>query len=247
RKLVTKFFNVNEKKKNRHKIKRSETLSTLIQNLISYVVWFIVLTSILSRFGISVSAILAGAGVVGVAVGFGAQTIVKDIITGFFIIFEGQFDVSDYVQINASGVTIAEGTVKTIGLRSTRINTISGELTILPNGSMGEITNFSITNGTAIVELPVSVDENIDQVEKKLNRLFVSLRSKYYLFVSDPVVDGIDAIESNKVTIRISAETIPGEGFSGARIIRKEAQKMFRQEGIRMPQPVISNYNEEKS
>ena len=81
------------KRKNRHKIKRSETLSTLIQNLISYVVWFIVLTSILSRFGISVSAILAGAGVVGVAVGFGAQTIVKDIITGFFIIFEGQFDV----------------------------------------------------------------------------------------------------------------------------------------------------------
>ena len=71
----------------------------MIQNLISYVVWFIVLTSILSRFGISVSAILAGAGVVGVAVGFGAQTIVKDIITGFFIIFEGQFDVSDYVQI----------------------------------------------------------------------------------------------------------------------------------------------------
>ena len=65
----------------------------MIQNLISYVVWFIVLTSILSRFGISVSAILAGAGVVGVAVGFGAQTIVKDIITGFFIIFEGQFDV----------------------------------------------------------------------------------------------------------------------------------------------------------
>lgn len=153
----------------------------------------------------------------------------------------------DYVKINSSGTTVAEGTVKSIGLRSTRINTISGELTILPNGSMGEITNFSITNGTAIVELPVSVDENIDQVEKKLNRLFVSLRSKYYLFVSDPVVDGIDAIESNKVTIRISAETIPGEGFSGARIIRKEAQKMFRQEGIRMPQPVISNYIEEKS
>lgn len=247
RKLVTKFFNVNEKKKNRHKIKRSETLSTLIQNLISYVVWFIVLTSILSRFGISVEGIIASAGVVGIAVGFGAQTIVKDIITGFFIIFENQFDVGDYVKINSSGTTVAEGTVKSIGLRSTRINTISGELTILPNGSMGEITNFSITNGTAIVELPVSVDENIDQVEKKLNRLFVSLRSKYYLFVSDPVVDGIDAIESNKVTIRISAETIPGEGFSGARIIRKEAQKMFRQEGIRMPQPVISNYNEEKS
>ena len=77
-----------------------------------YVVWFIVLTSILSRFGISVSPILAGVGVVGVAVGFGAQTIVKDIITGFFIIFEGQFDVSDYVQINASGVTIVKVRLK---------------------------------------------------------------------------------------------------------------------------------------
>ncbi|MEJ7438002.1 mechanosensitive ion channel family protein, partial [Staphylococcus warneri] len=77
RKVVTKFFKVNEKKKTRYKIKRSETLSTLVQNLISYVVWFIVLTSILSRFGISVSAILAGAGVVGLAVGFGAQTVVK--------------------------------------------------------------------------------------------------------------------------------------------------------------------------
>lgn len=131
----------------------------------------------------------------------------------------------DYVKINSGGTTVAEGTVKSIKLRSTRINTISGELTILPNGSMGEITNFSITNGTSIVQLPVSVDENLDQVEKKLNKLFTSLRSKYYLFVSDPVVDGIDAIENNKAIIRVSAETIPGEGASGARIIRKEAQK----------------------
>ena len=198
---------------------------SLVQNVVKYIVWFIVITTILSKFGISVEGIIASAGVVGVAVGFGAQTIVKDIITGFFIIFENQFDVGDYVKINSGGTTVAEGTVKSIGLRSTRINTISGELTILPNGSMGEITNFSITNGTSIVELPVSVDENLDQVEKKLNKLFTSLRSKYYLFVSDPVVEGIDALENNKATIRISAETIPGEGASGARIIRKEAQK----------------------
>ena len=110
RKLVTKFFNVNEKKKNRHKIKRSETLSTLIQNLISYVVWFIVLTSILSRFGISVS-ILAGAGVV-CCRWFRSTNNCKRHYYWFFIIFEGQFDVSDYVQINASGVTIAKVRLK---------------------------------------------------------------------------------------------------------------------------------------
>ncbi|MCC8990981.1 MAG: mechanosensitive ion channel family protein, partial [Staphylococcus sp.] len=175
-----------------------------------------------------------------------AQTIVKDIITGFFIIFENQFDVGDYVKINSGGTTVAEGTVKSIGLRSTRINTISGELTILPNGSMGEITNFSITNGTSIVAIPVSIEENLDHVEKELNKLFTSLRSKYYLFVSDPVVEGIDSIDNNKVTIRISAETIPGEGAAGGRIIRKEVQRLFVRENIKMPKPIFAPYDEQK-
>ncbi|RIM27483.1 mechanosensitive ion channel family protein, partial [Staphylococcus cohnii] len=127
--------------------------------VVSYVVWFIVLTTILSKFGISVGGIIASAGVVGLAVGFGAQTVVKDIITGFFIIFENQFDVGEYVKISNSGSSVAEGTVKSIGLRSMRINTITGELTTLPNGSVGEITNYSVINGEAIVEIPVSISE----------------------------------------------------------------------------------------
>ena len=101
---------------------------------------------------ISVSAILAGAGVVGLAVGFGAQTVVKDIITGFFVIFEGQFDVSDYVQINSSGVTIAEGTVQTIGLRSTRIQSDTGEVYTLPNGTISEIVNYSKTDVSPLLQ-----------------------------------------------------------------------------------------------
>ena len=227
-----------QNKSNRGNKKRSKTLVSLIKNVVRYIVWFIVLTTVLSKFGISVNGIIASAGVVGIAVGFGAQTIVKDIITGFFIIFENQFDVGDYVKINSGGTTVAEGTVKSIGLRSTRINTITGELTILPNGSMGEITNYSITNGTSIVEIQVSVDENLDKVEKKLNKLFTAMRSKYYLFITDPVVLGIDGLDETKVIIRISAETIPGEGASGSRILRKEIQKMFVQEGIKLPQPM---------
>ena len=182
-KVIEQAFKIQNKSKK--EVKRSKTLISLVQNVVKYIVWFIVLTTILSKFGISVEGVIASAGVVGVAVGFGAQTIVKDIITGFFIIFENQFDVGDYVKINSGGTTVAEGTVKSIGLRSTRINTISGELTILPNGSMGEITNFSITNGTSIVQLPVSVDENLDQVEKKLNKLFTSYAvNTIYLLVT---------------------------------------------------------------
>lgn len=244
-KVIEQAFKIQNKSRKGNK-KRSKTLISLVQNVVKYIVWFIVITTILSKFGISVEGIIASAGVVGLAVGFGAQTIVKDIITGFFIIFENQFDVGDYVKINSGGTTVAEGTVKSIGLRSTRINTISGELTILPNGSMGEITNFSITNGTSIVAIPVSIEENLDHVEKELNKLFTSLRSKYYLFVSDPVVEGIDSIDNNKVTIRISAETIPGEGTAGGRIIRKEVQRLFVRENIKMPKPIFAPYEEQK-
>ncbi|MCG7337915.1 mechanosensitive ion channel family protein [Staphylococcus sp. ACRSN] len=239
---IEQFFKIQNKGKKANK-KRSNTLISLIQNVVSYVVWFIVLTTILSKFGISVEGIIASAGVVGLAVGFGAQTVVKDIITGFFIIFENQFDVGDYVKINSAGTTVAEGTVKAIGLRSTRINTVSGELTTLPNGSMGEITNYSVTNGEAIVEIPVSVEEDIDHVEEILTKHFEAMRSKYYLFVSNPNVIGINSITRDEIVLSISAETVPGEGFSGARILRKEIHKLFKVNGIKVPQPVMVQYD----
>ncbi|MGW7976865.1 mechanosensitive ion channel family protein [Staphylococcus xylosus] len=238
---IAQFFKIQNKGKNSNK-KRSKTLISLVQNVVSYVVWFIVLTTILSKFGISVGGIIASAGVVGLAVGFGAQTVVKDIITGFFIIFENQFDVGDYVKISNSGAPVAEGTVKSIGLRSMRINTISGELTTLPNGSVGEITNYSVINGEAIVEIPVSITEDIDKVEDELNDSFEAIRSKYYLFISTPEVVGVNSITNNEIVLRISAETIPGEGFTGARILRKEILKLFKLKEIKMPQPMMVQY-----
>lgn len=239
---IAQFFKIQNKGKNSNK-KRSKTLISLVQNVVSYVVWFIVLTTILSKFGISVGGIIASAGVVGLAVGFGAQTVVKDIITGFFIIFENQFDVGDYVKISNGGAPVAEGTVKSIGLRSMRINTISGELTTLPNGSVGEITNYSVTNGESMVEIPVSVEEDIDKVEEILVEHFETMRSKYYLFISNPEVIGINSITRDEITLWISAETIPGEGFSGARILRKEILKLFKKHEIQIPKPMMVQYD----
>lgn len=237
-KVIEQFFKVQNRGRKANK-KRSKTLISLVQNIVTYVVWFIVVTTILSRLGIKVEGIIASAGVVGLAVGFGAQTVVKDIITGFFIIFENQFDVGDYVKINSGGTTVAEGTVKSIGLRSTRVNTISGELTVLPNGSMGEITNFSVTNGAAIVAIPIAVTENVDKVEEQLKELFTSMCSKYYLFITTPEFIGVDSFTRDELILRISAETIPGEGASGARILRREIQHFFNVKGIEVPQPTM--------
>ena len=85
--------------------------------------------------------------------------------------------------------------------------------------------NYSLLLMVSIVEIPVSVEENLDKVEKRLNKLFTAMRSKYYLFITDPVVEGIDSLDETKVTFRISAETIPGEGASGSRILRKRNSK----------------------
>ncbi|WP_145468343.1 mechanosensitive ion channel family protein [Staphylococcus pettenkoferi] len=244
-KIIQQFFKL-QNRGNKGNKKRSKTLISLVQNIVSYVVWFIVITTILKKFGISVEGIIASAGVVGLAVGFGAQTVVKDIITGFFIIFENQFDVGDYVKINSGGTTVAEGTVKSIGLRSTRINTISGELTVLPNGSMGEITNYSVTNGTSIIDIPVSPEENIDKVEKQLSEYLITIRSKYYLFVSDPTVIGINSLNRDEIVLGITAETIPGEGAAGGRILRKEIYNFFKVKGIKMPKPLMVQYAPDK-
>ena len=234
RKVVTKFFKVNEKKKTRYKIKRSETLSTLVQNLISYVVWFIVLTSVLSRFGISVSAILAGAGVVGLAVGFGAQTVVKDIITGFFVIFEGQFDVSDYVQINSSGVTIA------------RIQSDTGEVYTLPNGTISEIVNYSKTDVSPLITIPISPNEDYDVIEKELKAFLPTLKDKYDMFVAAPDLLGLDSIDGNEMVIKLLAHVKPGMHFPGQRLLRKEIISYFNDVGIHTPKPTLVKLEDEE-
>ncbi|MCY1608891.1 mechanosensitive ion channel family protein [Staphylococcus pettenkoferi] len=246
RRLVEKFFKANAKKKNHYKIKRSETLSTLVQNVISYIVWFIVITTILSHFGVKVSAILAGAGVVGLAVGFGAQTIVKDLLTGFFIIFEGQFDVSDYVKINASGVTIAEGTVRAIGLRSTRIQSDTGEIYTVPNGAISEIVNYSATNVASLVCIPVAPNEDYDKIEEKLVKFLPTIADKHEEFVRAPELLGLDSVESNEMVIKLLAHVKPGMHFPGERQLRKEVKRFLDEEGIQTPLPTLVKFDPEE-
>lgn len=215
----------------------------LLQNVVSYVVWFIVATTILSNLGIRVESIIAGAGVVGLAIGFGAQALVKDVITGFFIIFENQFDVGDYVKINTTGTTVAEGTVQSIGMRSTRILSFEGDLTILPNGTMNEIVNFSIHNGMAIVEIPVSIKENLDKVEQKLEVFLPTIKEKYAIFVNEPEILGVETVTAGEATIKIAGETEPNAHGTGARILRREIKSFFDKEGIQSPIPTMVSYN----
>lgn len=243
-KLTEKFFTTKFGAKRAGKSnKRAKTMVNLLQNVVSYVVWFIVATTILSNLGIRVESIIAGAGVVGLAIGFGAQALVKDVITGFFIIFENQFDVGDYVKINTTGTTVAEGTVQSIGMRSTRILSFEGDLTILPNGTMNEIVNFSIHNGMAIVEIPVSIKEDLDQVEQKLEVFLPTIKERYAIFVKEPEILGVETVTAGEATIKIAGETEPNAHGTGARILRREIKSFFDKEGIQSPIPTMVSYN----
>lgn len=218
--------------------RREQTLSKLLKNVLVYLLSFIVIVMILDTFGVPVSTLLAGAGVAGLAIGFGAQSLVKDVISGFFIIFEDQFSVGDYILINN-----LEGTVEEIGLRTTKVQSWTGEQHIIPNGDISMVTNYSIHNGISVVEINVPYENDIKQVEILLDEIIAGLPNKYEEFVGIPEINGVTNLELSNFVIRVIAETLPGSQWAGERIIRKEVKDQLFQEGIEIPSPRIVVYS----
>ncbi|MEH7334591.1 mechanosensitive ion channel family protein [Neobacillus drentensis] len=212
--------------------RREETLSKLLDNILSYVVYFIAFMMILSVLGIDVKALLAGAGIVGLAVGFGAQSLVKDVITGFFIIFEDQFSVGDHVRIGQF-----EGTVQTIGLRTTKLKSWTGEVHILPNGNIMEVTNFSLNNSIAIIDVGIAYEEDIDKAETVIKDLLIKMPEQYEELVKAPEYLGIQNFGPSEVMIRIIAETLPMKHAAVTRKIRKDIKLELDANGIEIPYP----------
>ncbi|WP_367018549.1 mechanosensitive ion channel family protein [Priestia koreensis] len=235
---LQKIFEMRSKSPLRISERRETTLIRLLHNVLSYIVYFVALMMILEALGIKVQALLAGAGIVGLAVGFGAQNLVRDIITGFFIIFEDQFSVGDYVRI-----TNFEGTVEEIGLRTTKIKSWTGELHILPNGSINEVTNFSLHNSTAFVDVNISYDEDIERAEQIIKDLLVELPDKYEDMVKPPELLGIQSFGPSEVVMRVVSEVKPMRHFYMAREIRKEIKMRLDEHGIEIPIPRMAMYN----
>ncbi|WP_251554415.1 mechanosensitive ion channel family protein [Neobacillus muris] len=213
-------------------IRREETLARLLDNVVVYVIYFIAIMMILSVMDIDVKALLAGAGIVGLAVGFGAQSLVKDIISGFFIIFEDQFSVGDHIRIGQF-----EGDVEAIGLRTTKIKNWTGEVHIVPNGSITEVTNFSLHNSIAVVDVGIAYEEDIEKAEKVISELLDTLPDKYEELVKRPDLLGIQHLGPSEVVFRIVAETKPMMHFPVARKLRRDVKLYLDEHGIEIPYP----------
>ncbi|TWT06259.1 mechanosensitive ion channel family protein [Planococcus sp. CPCC 101016] len=230
--LIRKTFSVRIKGPMLYNERRQQTLSKLLSNVVAYVVYFIAGVSILSTFTIDITGLIAGAGVLGLAIGFGAQNLVRDVITGFFIIFEDQFSVGDYVRIGA-----AEGTVEEIGLRTTKVKAWTGELFIFPNGTITDVVNFSIHNSIAVVDVNISYESDITRVESLIMEFLDSLQDRYEQIIKPAELLGVQNLTTTEIVMRITAETLPMQHFAVARGMRRDLKDFLDQRGVEIPYP----------
>lgn len=221
--------------------RREQTLKNLLSSVLSYIIVFIVIMMILDTFHVPIKTMLAGAGVAGLAVGFGAQSLVKDIIAGFFIIFEDQFSVGDYIEIGQ-----IEGDVVVIGLRTTKLRSYYGQEYVIPNGKIEIVTNYSVTNGFSMVEINVPYETDIVKLEHMVEAILDTMTEKYDMFIGRPEINGVQALELSNYVLRIRAETTPVMQWAGARAIRKEVKENLFQEGIEIPSPRIVVYSKDE-
>lgn len=193
----------------------------------------------LRRLGVPLSGIVAPAAVAAVALGFGAQRIVQDVLAGLFIIAERQYGFGDMVRISALGSESGvSGAVEEVTLRITRLRTADGEVVIVPNGQIVQVTNQSRDWARAVVDAPVPGDADINQVREILNQVGIDALADQTLgplLLDSPTVLGVERIEVDILHLRMVARTLPGKQFTVGRELRARAALAFQENGINVP------------
>lgn len=214
---------------------RLDTLAAVGQRIVSITLYVSASLMILADFGVQVVPLVAGLGIVGVAVGFGAQYMVRDLINGFFLVAEDQFRVGDSVKVGEFS-----GTVEAITLRTTRVRSLGGELHTVPNGEIRAVTNYSRHWSRAIVEAGVSRDSDLEKVFDALQEAGTRARANAEvagLFLEDPEVVGVTELSDGGVRVRVWAKVAPGRQWEVERAIRRAVVDVFIQRGLQPPTP----------
>ncbi|MFZ7102954.1 MAG: mechanosensitive ion channel family protein [Peptococcaceae bacterium] len=224
-------FNLNDHFKVEHR--RVETLSRLLKNMLSYLLYFIVIVSSLKLFGVPIETVLAGAGILGLAVGFGAQNLVKDIISGFFIIFEDLYAVGEYIKIDDKS-----GFVEEIGLKTTKLRAWTGELYMIPNGSVEQVTNYNRGSMRSIVEIGIAYEENLEEAVKVIESACEKVYDEFKDIIDEkPNVMGVTALADSSVNIRVTATAQGLNHWALERVLRRRIKEEFDRQGVEIPYP----------
>jgi small conductance mechanosensitive channel len=230
--LIERFFKNQSKLRFGMNEKKAKTLSELLKSILRYVLYFIAIISILEIIWPNVKTTLALTGVFGVAVGFGSQSLVKDVIAGFFILFEDQFGVGDYVVIEG-----LSGNVETLGLRVTKIRDFSGDLHIIPNGSISKVTNKTRGNMRALVDVNIAYEEDIDNVTSIIAEVISAIKEEFSEIIEGPEILGVTNFSESGVTVRIVAKTLPMMQWKIEFELRKRIKSALDINNIKMGYP----------
>ena len=214
---------------------RARTLLPLARNTLRIVIGVVTLLMILTEIGIDVTPILAGVGVIGLAIGFGAQTLVKDVITGIFILLENSLAVGDYVSVGGSS-----GTVEAISIRSIRLRDVRGSVYTIPFSAASTVTNMTKDYSYFLAEVGVAYRENYEEVAEIMHDVGEELRadSEYGPHILEPTdIMGLDRFEDSAVIVRARLKTAPGHQWSIKREYNRRLKAAFDARGIEMPFP----------
>jgi small-conductance mechanosensitive channel len=220
--------------------KRSETLSSLVRNVLRIGILAVTVMMVIDEIGIEIGPILAAAGIVGLAVGFGAQSLVKDVISGFFMLLEDQIRVGDVVTVAGKG-----GLVEQVGIRLTVLRDLGGNVHYIPNGQIDVVTNMTKDYSYALLEIGVAYREDTDEIVSIIREVDAGLRN-------DPVYSGdileaveilgVDRFDDSAVVLKARIRTAPIKQWRVAREFNRRIKKMFDERGVEIPFPHVTIY-----
>lgn len=224
------------------KTRRQATVASLLTSVCRYAAVLIGIFWSLSVLGVDTTAMFASVGIVALIVGFGAQSLIEDIITGIFIIFEGQYNVGDIIILDDF-----RGSVVNIGVRTTVIQDAGGNLKIVNNSDIRNLQNRSASPSVALCDVSIGYGENLEAVEELLKKSFPAMREAHPdIFRSDPEYLGVQSLADSAVVLRIMAEVDESNVFAGQRMLNREVKLLFDKNGVSIPFPQLTVHGAEK-
>jgi moderate conductance mechanosensitive channel len=214
---------------------RAQTLGLVLRSIASAVIWAIAITMVLGELGVNLGPLIAGAGIAGVAIGFGAQSLVKDFLAGIFMLIEDQYGVGDIIDVGE-----AVGTVEAVTLRTTRLRDIEGAVWHVPNGTIQRVGNKSQQWARALLDVDVAYGTDVDFAKGVIKRVADDLwrdQAWRWKVIEEPEIWGIESLGPDAISIRLVIKTRPGEQFPVMRELRGRLAEAFTREGIEIPFP----------
>ena len=212
---------------------RAKTVVTIVQSVLQYVAWLVIICWGLAILGVDIGTIVASVGVLALIVGFGAESLIADVVTGLFMLIENQYNVGDIIEVGGY-----RGTVTSIGIRTTTVKGSSGNIKIINNSSMTNIINRSDNNSVAVADFAIPYNTDLRKLEEKIPTILQEIYEAHTdMMEAVPAYVGVQSLGASEIVLRFVADVREADIYSGARVLNHDLLLAFRDVGVECPFP----------